>query len=71
LFLILEGLQNQEIASALGLSLRSVRARISELLARFNVKRRGELVSHAVKLGLIVPNERFPDLRAKTAFNGR
>lgn len=79
LLLALDGLSNREIAGRLGRAVRSVKACVSELLARLNAKNRCELISRAVKLGLIGPEgQSRPDasparevLRAKAAGAGR
>jgi LuxR family maltose regulon positive regulatory protein len=48
-----QGVSNKEAANALSLSVNTVRWYASRIFAKLSVKRRGQAVTEAVRLGLI------------------
>jgi DNA-binding NarL/FixJ family response regulator len=55
LVLIVQGLRNKEIATELGLNVKTVEAYRSRLMKRFDCSSPAELVRHAIRTGLAVP----------------
>jgi len=50
---LVDGWSNAEVASALGIGLRTVRFHIEGIFGKLGVSRRGEAVREAVRLGLV------------------
>lgn len=55
LALVVQGLRNKEIATELGLNVKTVEAYRSRLMQRFDCTSPAELVRHAIRTGLAVP----------------
>ncbi len=53
--LLAQGLTNKEIAAALSLSEKSIKAQVSHLMAKLGVRSRTEAALRAVRLGLVSP----------------
>jgi DNA-binding NarL/FixJ family response regulator len=58
--LIADGLQNQEIAARLYLSVHTVKNHVHKILERLGVKSRWSAVKHASEKGWLQPKRRFP-----------
>jgi DNA-binding NarL/FixJ family response regulator len=51
--LVVDGLSNQEMADALGLSLRTVHAHVSNAMSKTDTSTRTQLAVHALRVGLV------------------
>ncbi|GII94940.1 response regulator [Sinosporangium siamense] len=60
LTLIARGLSNQQIADEVGLSLSTVKNRVSDIFAKLGVRDRAQAVITAYEVGLVTPGEHRP-----------